>query len=271
MNLCRKREGSADSRFRWYAPLVRRLGIAFLALVSPSTAGAARSSGAAESPLPSGTQQLLLVHATSWTSAWGQLERYERDAAGVWQLIGSPISVDLGRNGMAWGRGLHSIPAAGPRKTEGDGKSPAGVFMLAQAFGVAAQLPEEAHGFRYLPTEPTTYCVEDVRSDHYNQIVDATQVRRTTWEKWSELKRPDGLFDWGVVVAQNQPEPVRGAGSCVFLHIWRGPKIPTAGCTAMPREQIQVVLRWLESSKQPVLVQLPDVELERLRGAWALP
>jgi L,D-peptidoglycan transpeptidase YkuD (ErfK/YbiS/YcfS/YnhG family) len=214
---------------------------------------------------------MLLVHATAWTSSSGSLERYERDAAGEWKRVGAPVPVDLGRNGLGWGRGLHIIPPAGPRKAEGDGRSPAGVFALAQAFGVASQLPEDARGFPYLPTATTTYCVEDVRSEHYNQIVDATEVHRTTWEKWSELKRADGLFDWGVVVAQNQPSVVRGGGSCVFLHIWRGPRIPTAGCTAMPRSDIELVLRWLDPSKQPVLVQLPDTELHRVRSIWALP
>jgi D-alanyl-D-alanine dipeptidase len=245
--------------------------VASLALTSLLTVVSMRASDAAVSPIPTATQQLLLVHAASWTAAWGVLERYERDGANAWKLVSSPIPVNIGRSGMAWGRGLHAMPSAGPRKTEGDGKSPAGVFPLAQAFGIAAQLPVEALGFPYLHTEPTTYCVEDLRSEHYNQIVDATEVHRSSWEKWSELKRPDGLFDWGLVVAQNQPDTVRGAGSCVFLHIWRGPHVPTAGCTAMPREQIEVVLRWLDPSKQPVLVQLPDVELELVRSAWALP
>lgn len=247
------------------------LGLASLATTVLFTVIPSRSSGAADSPVPPETRQLLLVHAASWSSAWGELNRYERDGAGEWKLISSPVSVDLGRNGMAWGRGLHAMPSSGPRKTEGDGKSPAGVFALDRAFGVASQLPEQAQGFPYLSSEPTTYCVEDVRSQHCNQIVDATAVHRTTWEKWSELKRSDGLFDWGIIVAQNQPDTVRGGGSCVFIHIWRGPHVPTAGCTAMPRAQVEVVLRWLNPSKKPVLVQLPDAELERLRSDWALP
>jgi L,D-peptidoglycan transpeptidase YkuD (ErfK/YbiS/YcfS/YnhG family) len=180
-------------------------------------------------------------------------------------------AVSLGRNGMAWGRGLHTEPDHGPFKKEGDGKSPAGVFALVRAFGVAKVLPDDAGGFPYLHTLPSTYCVEDVRSDWYNRIIDAQSVIPTTWERWSALRRPDGLFDWGLIVSQNDPDVRRGAGSCVFLHIWRGANVPTAGCTAMARDRIESIIRWLEPDAQPVLVQLPDTEFEEWRSRWDLP
>jgi L,D-peptidoglycan transpeptidase YkuD (ErfK/YbiS/YcfS/YnhG family) len=85
------------------------------------------------------------------------------------------------------------------------------------------------------------------------------------------MVRPDGLFRWGVIVQQNNPEIKVGAGSCVFLHIWRGLRQPTAGCTAMPAEQIQEVVRWLDATAQPVLVQLPEAEYQKVREAWSLP
>jgi L,D-peptidoglycan transpeptidase YkuD (ErfK/YbiS/YcfS/YnhG family) len=142
---------------------------------------------------------------------------------------------------------------------------------LQSAFGVSDGLPGDAHSFPYLHALPTTYCVEDVRSQHYNQIIDASDVTRTSWEKWSELRRSDGLFDWGIVVKQNAPDTIRGAGSCVFLHVWRGQGLPTAGCTAMSRDKIESVLRWLAPDAMPLLVQLPKSVYDTLRSAWALP
>ena len=156
-------------------------------------------------------------------------------------------------------------------KSEGDGKSPAGVFALGRAFGIAAALPGATHEFPYQRTQSSTYCVEDVRSTYYNQIIDARDVVRTGWEKWSELRRRDGLFDWGIVVHQNDSDIQKGAGSCVFLHVWRGPHVPTAGCTAMPRDRIQAILRWLDPAAQPLLVQLPQPVLDAVRKAWGLP
>jgi L,D-peptidoglycan transpeptidase YkuD (ErfK/YbiS/YcfS/YnhG family) len=214
---------------------------------------------------------MLLVRAESWSKSFGALTRYERDSSGRWLAAGAEIPVDLGRHGMAWGRGLHALPTSGPFKTEGDGKSPAGVFALGRAFGTADELPQDSRGFPYLQTQASTYCVEDVRSSFYNQIIDSRQVARAGWEKWSELRRRDGLFDWGVVVRQNAPDTHKAAGSCVFLHVWRGPRVPTSGCTALPREAIQGVLRWLDPAAEPLLVQLPEPALQALRSVWDLP
>jgi D-alanyl-D-alanine dipeptidase len=118
---------------------------------------------------------------------------------------------------------------------------------------------------------PTSYCVEDTRSAYYNQIVDSSRIAAASWEQWSELLRPDGLFDWGIVVEQNAPDIKKAAGSCVFLHIWRGLRRPTSGCTSMPKPELQAVVSWLASTREPLLVQLPEPVFQSLRDAWGLP
>ena len=99
------------------------------------------------------------------------------------------------------------------------------------------------------------------------------------------MRRRDGLYRIGVVVAHNGsgvgpgvlaappagPAPVPGGGSCIFLHVWRGPGTATAGCTAMPDAALQEVIVWLDADAAPVLVQLPASEAERLRAGWGLP
>jgi zinc D-Ala-D-Ala dipeptidase len=236
-----------------------------------SSSGSAETEAQPASPIPNECRQLLLVRSRSWRTPTGTLERYERDDSLQWRRVGEAAPVNVGRNGMGWGRGLHAGDQTGPVKREGDGRAPAGVFALALAFGAADELPPEAKGFPYLHTLPTTYCVEDTRSKHYNQIIDSNEVKMTSWERWSEMQRADGLFRWGVVVRQNGPDTKTGAGSCVFLHIWRGFRQPTAGCTAMSLEHIKETVRWLDGTAQPLLVQLPVPEYERLREAWGLP
>lgn len=217
-------------------------------------------------------RQLILVRAPHWWSITATLQRYVRESAtDQWSPVEDPIPVNLGRRGLAWGRGLHPSPKNGPSKTEGDGRSPAGVFELERAFGEAEALPAGSHGFPYLQTQPTSYCVEDIRSEHYNTLIDSTQVKAKGWERWSPLKRTDGLFRWGVVVRHNTPEIIVGAGSCVFLHIWRGPRQPTSGCTAMQADHLEAIIRWLDPKHHPVLVQLPEGEYRAKKEAWALP
>jgi len=224
-----------------------------------------------QSPITEQTRQLVVVRPANWHSVTGKLERFEREKGGEWASAKGAIPVNLGRRGLAWGRGEQSEQKAGPVKREGDGRSPAGVFPLSLVFGRALVLPEGAAGMPYLNVGSTSYCVEDTRSAYYNQIIDAREHPPSTWQKWSSLRRPDGLFDWAVVVGHNVQEPVRGAGSCVFLHIWRGPKIPTSGCTAMARSELEDLVKWLEPTEKPLLVQLPSSVYDQLREPWSLP
>lgn len=163
------------------------------------------------------------------------------------------------------------MPDTGRFKKEGDGRSPAGVFALEQAFGANKDLPEGAAGFPYLQTQSSTYCVEDVHSAYYNRIIDSSEVRVSSWQQWSKLLRSDGQFQWGLVVSQNAPDTKVGAGSCVFLHVWRGPSQPTSGCTSMASSEVEEILRWVDPAAHPVLVQLPEHEYEALRADWGLP
>ena len=224
------------------------------------------------SPIAPSVGQLIVVRAATWNSSTAVLSRYEREHGGPWHEIGSGgAAASLGRNGLAWGRGLQPAREVGPTKREGDGRSPAGVFRLEIAFGEAEALPAGSREFPYLPAKSSSYCVEDVRSAHYNELVDASRVKRALWQRWSPLHRADGLFRWGVVVRQNAPDVLVGAGSCVFLHVWRGEHRPTVGCTAMAPETIEQILRWLDAAAEPVLVQLPEAVYRTESVRWSLP
>jgi L,D-peptidoglycan transpeptidase YkuD (ErfK/YbiS/YcfS/YnhG family) len=246
-----------------------------LSLAVPPSAWASRAPAASQStlpsPIPANCRQLLVARTKSWNSIKGMLQRYERSERTAWRAVGDPTPINVGRSGMGWGRGLHGSSERGPIKREGDGRAPAGAYALGSAFGYAEDLPASAKRFPYLSVRSSTYCIEDPRSAYYNQIVDLTDGTLKGWERRSAMRRPDGLFRWGLIVRQNENETVRGAGSCVFLHIWRGQGRATAGCTAMPEPQVEALLTWLDPSSNPVLVQLPEPEYARLREAWALP
>ncbi|MDD3500409.1 MAG: hypothetical protein PHS85_08640, partial [Sulfurovum sp.] len=81
------------------------------------------------------SNQLIVVTTENWSASEGKLQRYERIDT-KWEKVGKSIEIKLGRNGLGWGRGLHTIPDNTRFiKKEGDGKSPAGIFELKQAFG----------------------------------------------------------------------------------------------------------------------------------------
>lgn len=217
----------------------------------------------------SGHCQLLVVTNNNWTAKQGSLQLYERpNDDSMWVATGAPISVVLGRTGLAWGIGLHSIvDQSGPCKKEGDGKSPAGIFSLGNAFGFASSIEMSHLKIDYFPLNQYVEAVDDPSSHYYNCIIDRREVT-SDWHS-SEKMNEEPLYALGMVVNHNFPMPQPGAGSAIFLHIWRGENSETAGCTAMSRENLNAVLSWLDESKNPLLVQLPLHEYHELQ--FALP
>lgn len=200
-------------------------------------------------------RQVLLVTSPAPESITGELRLVERVESDTWQQADDAIAVTLGRSGLAWGLGEHQAapPAEFRLKREGDGCSPAGVFRLPFAFGDA---PEADFKMRYVPITSSLLAVDDPQSRFYNQIIDSAQVTKD-WTSTEFMQREDGLYRWGIMVAHN-PENLRGSGSCIFMHLWRGPSQPTAGCTAMSEEHLLRVLRWLDPDLEPRLVQWCD-------------
>ena len=78
-------------------------------------------------------------------------------------------------------------------------------------------------------------------------------------------------YRWLIVVDYNKQDPKPNAGSCIFIHVWHSPNKGTAGCTAMAEQDLLVLLRWLRSEKNPLLVQLPRAEYEQVWQSWGIP
>lgn len=220
--------------------------------------------------LATGAHQHLVVVTEGPGEIQGLLFRMERGqeagSAGVedrWRQAGDPVPVVVGRSGV------------GP-KSEGDGRSPQGVFPLGPAFGYAPQAPPGVH-FPYEPMAPGAVCVDDPGSPFYNQVFDPEKLPEGAVHDWTsaeamrrDLAHEDGLYRWGVMVRYNEP-PAAGRGSCIFLHVWRGPDSPTAGCTAMEGGELLSVLRWLDPAANPILIQGDPAYLEELAQEGILP
>ncbi|MFZ1220868.1 MAG: L,D-transpeptidase family protein [Chthoniobacterales bacterium] len=236
----------------------------FLALAAPATGWAATS------PLRR-SQQCILVVAANWNSTTGVLRAFERaDKNAPWKAHGRAIPVVLGKKGLAWGRGLADAPFPGPVKKEGDNKAPAGIFKLARAFGYA---PAQSAGWVKLPYLPLTKQIEgidDPRSRYYNRLVDRSKVARVDWHSSERMRRDDVLYKWGAVVEHN-PSAQPGAGSCIFLHIWKNSSTATTGCTAMPERDLVELLHWLDPVAHPVLVQVPRNNYPVFQANFGLP
>ncbi len=215
----------------------------------------------------SGHAQLLLVTTEGWNNSRGELLLYQRENDEEnWTVVGEAMPVVVGRNGLAWGIGLHPSSEEGIYKKEGDGKSPAGVFSLGILFGFASSLESQ---MKYLPLNPFIEAVDDPTSRYYNTIVDRRKVT-PDWNS-SEKMGEQPLYQLGIALNHNFPDPKPAAGSAIFLHIWRSANSGTAGCTALDLQNLSKIISWLEEKKKPLLIQLPIHEYKRVQDQWGLP
>ena len=221
--------------------------------------------------IPTTARELVLAIVADWDATAATLRRYRRDSAtSPWQRVGDPWPGVVGHTGTGWGTGLHGAgkPAGqdGPIKREGDGKSPAGVFALRGSYGYAKSAPPGT-ALPYTQVSEPWKCVDDPASQHYDHILDGRTVK-VDWKSAEDMRRRDELYTWTIDVAHN-PEHVPGGGSCIFLHVWRGEKSSTVGCTAMDERKLAALLADLD--REAVYVLLPRAPYRALASTWGLP
>lgn len=181
--------------------------------------------------------RLLVVTTDGMKSIKAHLQLYRRDDRDApWQADGKAAPAVVGKNGLAWGFDQNA-PAGEPVKREGDKKTPAGIFGAGTAFGNDAQGVTE-----YMPITSRTICVDDAASPLYNSITTPDHIEPgTSHEQMSTIP----LYKQGLVITTGTSREARG-GSCVFLHIWRGPTQPTVGCVAAEQRIVKRVQRFFD-------------------------
>lgn len=224
--------------------------------------------------VPDDCRQLVVGIANDWDDSHATLTLYQRRAGGTWKADGPSWPARLGRDGLAWGRGLHMVPrdpGAGAKR-EGDMKAPAGMFEIGGVWGYEASVKRH----RKMPYHRITtrdLWIEDPKSPHYNRHVVLPQEPRAEWEKKGQMRQNDHAHSLKVFIAHNaDPDIVAGAGSSIFFHIWRADGArATAGCTTMSEDHMRKLIAKLDPTKRPVYVLLPKADYQRLREAWRLP
>jgi L,D-peptidoglycan transpeptidase YkuD (ErfK/YbiS/YcfS/YnhG family) len=243
-----------------------------LALTLAAAGSAFCAENPAKSPLAD-SGQLVLVVSENDSTPRAILTAFER-SGGQWVLVFSCPAV-VGTHGMGWGRGLQRADDSDPSepvKREGDGKSPMGVYPLVRAWGY---LPADSvrTSFPYERTTSSLICVDEARSEHYAMVLDRGQVSASvdSLPSHEDMLRRDDLYKYVILIGYNTPNAVPGAGSCIFLHVWRGEKSSTSGCTAVGEENIVRMLGWLDPLKNPLISDLTRKSYLRLKDAWGLP
>lgn len=229
------------------------------------------------SPIPADATQLIVTVTENWAGTSARLYRFTRDK-GEWLASGPTFSASVGYAGLAWGVGIHPADAPtpdAPTKVEGDGKSPAGIFLLGDAYGYDKRFSGTSE-LPYQQVDRKWRCVNDSASTLYNRVFDSKTVMKKDWSSAERMRRNDELYRLVVAVGHNHllpgdSDPIAEAGSCIFLHVWGGDDSPTVGCTAMSLTHMEDLISWLKPSPVAVLVALPRPRYEALQSQWGLP
>lgn len=117
-------------------------------------------------------------------------------------------------------------------KREGDGATPAGIHRIVGMLYRPDRMARPANWA--LPIRPGDLWSDDPDHEDYNLMVRAPYPH-----SHEVLRRADPLYDLVIVTDWNWPRAARGRGSCIFVHRWRRPGYPTAGCIALRPDHLR--------------------------------
>ena len=137
------------------------------------------------------------------------------------RFLGRRFACAIGRGGI--------VPARSKR--EGDGATPAGTHRIVGMLYNPSRLSRPADWA--LPVGHVDGWSDDVKDPDYNLM-----VRRPRQYGHERLWRADPLYDLVLLTDWNWPQSVPGRGSAIFVHAWRRPRFPTAGCVAFDRTDL---------------------------------
>ncbi len=149
-----------------------------------------------------------------------------------WNLR-SEASGILGKNGVT------------DNKQEGDKSTPRGLYSLEFAFGT--EIINTKIEYRLL--NQNCYWVDDPQSEYYNQWVETSTP---SWNSAEHLIDYADSYKYAVSINYNTDPVVQGAGSAIFLHCAVGSY--TAGCVAVPENDMYNILTWLDAEQSPLIL-----------------
>lgn len=151
----------------------------------------------------------------------------------IWRPFTSSFQVVVGKNGVA---------RPGEKK-EGDLKTPAGLYPIGVAFGMHPLALKM--DYKYITADDKF--IDDVSHNDYNSWISVPTDAKSYESMFIEP------YNYGAVINYNMNPAIRGAGSAIFIHLWRSPNSPTAGCIALDKKHLLRMLHWLDKSQHPYI------------------
>lgn len=127
-------------------------------------------------------------------------------------------------------------------KREGDGGTPIGTHRITGLFYRPDRINPRALPRWAQPIGPRDLWCDAPDHADYNHL-----VRAPFPASHEKMRRADPMYDLVLNTDWNFPQAKPGKGSAIFLHTWRRPGYPTAGCLAFSRPD----MAWIATRVQP--------------------
>ncbi len=137
-----------------------------------------------------------------------------------------------------------------PRKREGDGVTPAGIWRLKHVLYRPDRMRRPVTGLAVSPIRPTDGWCDAPADRNYNRPVNHPYPASA-----ERLWREDHLYDLLVILDHNQCPRVRGGGSAIFMHLARDGYLPTQGCIALAERHLRLLLAYVRPASAVVVGQ----------------
>ncbi len=176
------------------------------------------------------TAEVLIVLEANRSETQGLLKLFSKETAGDGSVSWKETLMTMagiGKNGLY-------------KETEGDNKTPVGIFRMNTPFGIKEALP----GFpsNYKKVTDQDYWNGDSSSSGYNSFVTRTEDSTFNTEDSEHLVEYPGDYNYAVDTGYN-PEHTPHRGSGIFLHCLVGDGNGTHGCIAVPEQDMITILK----------------------------
>ena len=136
----------------------------------------------------------------------------------------------------------------GEKKREGDNITPKGTFKIIKIYYRSDRIKKISSKFRLIEiTKKKGWC-DDSKSRKYNQ-----PIKLPTKYSYEILYRKDNIYDLILVLNYNIKPTIKKKGSAIFIHIAKKNYKKTAGCIALKKAALVLLVKKINKNTKVII------------------
>ena len=134
------------------------------------------------------------------------------------------------------------------RKTEGDKKTPKGIFGFKSILYRKDRITKIKSPFKKIIIKKNMGWCDDINSEHYNKM-----IRFPFNASAEKLWLKENIYDVIIIIDYNLKPVVKNRGSAIFLHIAKRNYAPTEGCVAIRKKDMIVLTNKISKTTKIII------------------